>query len=176
MAELTDTEKKMSSSSSSSSPVPNQNVAANNNTGGDLFSPTSAAAWALSTLHNFGAAAPNDTGARPTTDSLIGTRLFNNADATSADAPRVPAETPGPKQINNAADVMPGPTTQAAASVTWGQPQFQHPNNVSIGTTTKLDITMRLQLLSLSLLRLGSSLVRFMWNVLFHIIGQVIGG
>jgi len=146
-----------STSTSATSPVPNSNVTANNNTNnnndnnggtGDLFSPTSAAAWALSTLHNFGAAAPSDNGngPRPTTDSLqlTGTRLFNNnnnnnnntgvttsADAVHSAADAVHSAPSGPNQINNAAGYGAGAHSQATPSVTWGQPQFKHPNNVS---------------------------------------------
>lgn len=118
---------------SSSSPLPNPNVAANANTGGDLFSPTSAAAWALSTLHNFGAAAPNDNGGpRPTADSLTGTRLFNNSGAPSNDSTSPPTTTSAPIQTDSAVIGLPASNIQATNGVTWGQTQFQLPNHVSM--------------------------------------------
>ncbi|KAG7341510.1 E2F/DP family winged-helix DNA-binding domain containing protein [Nitzschia inconspicua] len=50
----------------------------------EMFSPTSAAAWALSTMHNFGAAAPpHNTTIRPSVEALTGTRLFNSAARSS---------------------------------------------------------------------------------------------
>jgi hypothetical protein len=114
------------------SPVLNPNATANNTNGSDLFSPTSAAAWALSTLHNFGAAAPNDSGSRPTTDSLTGTRLFNNVGVTSADSTRIPVATSEPNQPSQATHcAISVSQTQATPGVTWGQPQFQQLNNVS---------------------------------------------
>lgn len=48
------------------------------NNDGEIFSPTSAAALALSTLHHFGA----DRDSRPSTGSLKGTRLFNKSGDT----------------------------------------------------------------------------------------------
>lgn len=123
MAEAAEQESK----SSSSSPVPNPNVTNHNNSGGDLFSPTSAAAWALSTLHNFGAAAPNDNGLRPTTDSLTGTRLFNNAGGSNNDSGRNPATT---LETNQATEVSQSAVSeQTATGIRWGQAQFQHSNN-----------------------------------------------
>jgi len=115
---------------SSSSPVPNPTVSSNNTNGGDLFSPTSAAAWALSTLHNFGAAAPNDNGPRPTTDSLTGTRLFNNVGVTSADSTRIPVTTLEPNQAAHCS--ISAVHTQATAGISWGQPQSQHHNNSNV--------------------------------------------
>lgn len=127
MAEVDVQEKK---TPSASSPLPNPNVAANANAGGDLFSPTSAAAWALSTLHNFGAAAPNDNGGpRPTADSLTGTRLFNNLGAPSADSTRPPTTTSAPNQTNSTVIGVLASNTQATSGVTWGQTQLQHPNH-----------------------------------------------
>lgn len=117
--------------SSSSSPMPNPNATSNNAGGEVLFSPTSAAAWALSTLHNFGAAAPNENGSRPTTDSLTGTRLFNNSVATSSESTRPPAPLTQPNQSIQA--LHPGAVahTQATTGVTWGQPQSQHNSNTN---------------------------------------------
>jgi hypothetical protein len=75
-----------------------------------MFSPkTSAAVMALSSLHNFGAAAPTPT-ARPTADSMTGTRLFNQGGgggAKPSDSPPMPSEgyTPAP---------------YAHGAVTWG--------------------------------------------------------
>jgi len=116
---------------SSSSPVPNPNVTASNPNAGDLFSPTSAAAWALSTLHNFGAAAPND-GSRPTADSLTGTRLFNNT--ARADSTTIPSMTSEPNQLGlvSTSGMLTAPSHAVTTTgVTWGQPHFQHHNNVS---------------------------------------------
>lgn len=117
------------------------NVAVNNSSGGDLFSPTSAAAWALSTLHNFGAAAPpNDSGQRPTTDSLTGTRLFNNGSGNpkaTLEATNESDKVSNP--INNSVGTITSTEKELAMSglaashattaVTWGHPQFQQPNN-----------------------------------------------
>ena len=118
--------------SSSSSPVPNPNLTATNNTGEDLFSPTSAAAWALSTLHNFGAAAPNENGLRPTADSLIGTRLFNNSSATSTDSAKTFSATSELSQTVNC--TTSSVHSQVESGVTWGQTEFQHRNTVSSWT------------------------------------------
>jgi len=118
----------------------------NNGNGSDLFSPTSAAAWALSTLHNFGAAAPNDNVQRPTTDSLTGTRLFKNGSGdTRSSNPKAALEASTEyakvsNQINSAETststtygrAMSGVAAHATTAVTWGQPQFQHPNNSQI--------------------------------------------
>ena len=124
---------------SSSSPMPNSNSTANNANGGDLFSPTSAAAWALSTLHNFGAAAPSDNGPRPTTDSLTGTRLFNNAGVISTDLNRTSVTTSDRTQTTQ--NVHCGVSiaqTQVTTGVKW-QPQFQHHSSVSVcGCSYKL--------------------------------------
>lgn len=129
MAEVAIQEKK----TSSSSPVPNPNVTANGTNGGDLFSPTSAAAWALSTLHNFGAAAPNDTRSRPTTDSLTGTRLFNNVASSTADSTITIAATLEPKQPSQDPHCsISAVHTQATTGVTWRQPQFQHHNDSNL--------------------------------------------
>mmetsp|Transcript_49133 Transcript_49133/g.55681 ORF Transcript_49133/g.55681 Transcript_49133/m.55681 type:complete len:485 (+) Transcript_49133:221-1675(+) len=146
MAEVGVSGKKTSSPATSSSV---SDAPINNGNGSDLFSPTSAAAWALSTLHNFGAAAPNDNGQRPTTDSLTGTRLFKNGcvetksnnHMTALDASNEYAKVS--TQINNSVKTSTSTTygramsgAAAAAhtttSVTWGQPQFQHPNNSQI--------------------------------------------
>jgi len=129
MAEAAIEEKK----TSSSSPVPNPNVTSNDANGSDLFSPTSAAAWALSTLHNFGAAAPNDTRSRPTTDSLTGTRLFNNVASSTADSTRTIAATSEQKKSSQDLHCSISTVhTQATTGVTWGQPQFQHHNDSNL--------------------------------------------
>jgi hypothetical protein len=62
-----------------------------NNDGDEMFSPTSAAALALSTLHHFGA----DRGSqRPSAEALKGTRLFNSGSKSSPAAGA--GDTPGP--------------------------------------------------------------------------------
>lgn len=109
----------------------------NNNNGKDLFSPTSAAAWALSTLHNFGAAAPTDNGERPATDSLTGTRLFNNV---TGNMKNINPATQGGTLTGSAADSnrkIPAITTVSASvsatkgaatpAVSWGQTNVQYP-------------------------------------------------
>jgi hypothetical protein len=137
--------KKTSSPAAATSSAGNGNgdVVVNNSSGGDLFSPTSAAAWALSTLHNFGAAAPaNDNGQRPTTDSLTGTRLFNNGSVDPKETLEASNESDEvSNSINNfvgttiTAEKEPAmsglATSYATTAVSWGQPQFQQPNNVS---------------------------------------------
>lgn len=117
---------------SSSSPVPNPNLTSNNSNGGDLFSPTSAAAWALSTLHNFGAAAPNDSGSRPTTDLLTGTRLFNNPSVTSTDSTHIPVATSDLKPRKVANCTVPAVQSQVVSGVTWGQTDYQHRNTSNL--------------------------------------------
>lgn len=117
---------------SSSSPVPNPTTSATNGSGEVLFSPTSAAAWALSTLHNFGAAAPTDNGTRPSTDSLTGTRLFNNAGVTNSNSIHNPAVPSGPNQSSQ--NIQSGISvvhSQGPTGVTWGQTQFQNHSTVS---------------------------------------------
>jgi hypothetical protein len=109
--------------------MPNPNATANSSGGEALFSPTSAAAWALSTLHNFGAAAPTDNGSRPTTDSLTGTRLFNNAGVTNSDSSRTPALLAQPIQSSQNIHSSGVTHTQTTTGVTWGQPQLQHHSN-----------------------------------------------
>mmetsp|Transcript_16667 Transcript_16667/g.45796 ORF Transcript_16667/g.45796 Transcript_16667/m.45796 type:complete len:450 (-) Transcript_16667:617-1966(-) len=114
--------------SPTSSPLPN--ATENSTSGGDLFSPTSAAAWALSTLHNFGAAAPNDNGGlRPTAGSLTGTRLFKSSGEASADSTTPPNITSAPNQIKSTAIGASGSSTQPTSGVSWGENQFQHPNH-----------------------------------------------
>lgn len=116
----------------SSSPVPNPNATANNGSAEVLFSPTSAAAWALSTLHNFGAAAPTENGQRPSTDSLTGTRLFNNAGVSNPDSVHTSAVTSGSNQFSqNIKSGISVVHTQATTGVTWGQTQFQSNSSVS---------------------------------------------
>jgi len=144
MVEVDVSEKKTSSPTTTSSI---SDVPVNNGNGSDLFSPTSAAAWALSTLHNFGAAAPNDNGQRPTTDSLTGTRLFKNGSGdTKSSNPMIALDASNEyakvsNQINNSVETststtygraMSGAAAHATTSVTWGQPQFQHSNNSQI--------------------------------------------
>ena len=117
---------------SSSSPVPNPNASASNGSREVLFSPTSAAAWALSTLHNFGAAAPTDNGPRPSTDSLTGTRLFNNAGRTHSDSIHTPSVASAPNQSSQ--NIHSGVSmvhSQGTTGVTWGQTQFQNHSTVS---------------------------------------------
>eukprot|EP00531_Pseudo-nitzschia_arenysensis_P010227 CAMPEP_0116126608 /NCGR_PEP_ID=MMETSP0329-20121206/6419_1 /TAXON_ID=697910 /ORGANISM="Pseudo-nitzschia arenysensis, Strain B593" /LENGTH=432 /DNA_ID=CAMNT_0003620695 /DNA_START=228 /DNA_END=1526 /DNA_ORIENTATION=- len=96
-----------------------------------LFSPTSAAAWALSTLHNFGAAAPSDNGPRPSTDSLTGTRLFNNAGVASTDPIHTPAVTSGTNQPSQTMQSGISAVHTQTAGVTWGQTQFQNHSNTN---------------------------------------------
>ena len=115
----------------SSSPMPTSNGAATNAGGEVLFSPTSAAAWALSTLHNFGAAAPTDNASRPSTESLTGTRLFNNGVVTSSGSAATPVTS---SSANLSAQTLhPGivANTQPTTGVTWGQTQMQHRASVS---------------------------------------------
>lgn len=117
-------------SESSSSPVPNPTTGTSTNIRGDLFSPTSAAAWALSTLHNFGAAAPNDTeNPRPTTESLTGTRLFKTITLPNSDLAGLPPIAGNAAQHQSKSTVLDASASNTHASVTWGQPQFQHPNH-----------------------------------------------
>jgi hypothetical protein len=91
----------------------------------ELFSPTSAAAWALSTMHNFGAAAPphNET-TRPNAKALTGTRLFNgavsNGNGTNMTEPNVDSVTPSSSFNGN-------PT----ATISWGDLQVQDAKSVS---------------------------------------------
>jgi hypothetical protein len=118
--------------SSSSSPIPSSNVTTNNSNGGDLFSPTSAAAWALSTLHNFGAAAPNENGARPTTDALTGTRLFN-AGVNGVDSTRTNTstlETSQSSKVTNSS--ISDAHTHVTTGVRWEQQQFQRHCNSNL--------------------------------------------
>jgi hypothetical protein len=63
------------------SPVPSKHISQHSLTSGapeEMFSPTSAAAWALSTMHHFCAAtSPHSKTTRPKVNALTGTRLFN---------------------------------------------------------------------------------------------------
>lgn len=57
----------------------------------DMFSPTSAAALALSTLHHFGADRGANQRPHPPTSGLRGTRLFNTSSNTNSNAPTAPS-------------------------------------------------------------------------------------
>lgn len=107
----------------------------------EFFSPTSAAAWALSTLHNFGAAAPIENTQRPTTDTLTCTRLFNNGTSSTLNVDLVSnkkAVNDAIKDSNESTNSTVTTTsvtkclnqtkvlaTNTTAAVSWGQMDFQ---------------------------------------------------
>mmetsp|Transcript_25331 Transcript_25331/g.59296 ORF Transcript_25331/g.59296 Transcript_25331/m.59296 type:complete len:459 (+) Transcript_25331:208-1584(+) len=126
--------------SSSCSPVSNPNLTGNSSTAEELFSPTSAAAWALSTLHNFGAAAPNDNGSRPSTDSLIGTRLFNNSSVASNDSTKILSATSEQNLTHTENCVLPAAHPHAVSGVTWGQTEIQHRNTSNLVDPSPLGV------------------------------------
>jgi hypothetical protein len=108
------------------SPVPSkQHISQHSVTTGapeEMFSPTSAAAWALSTMHHFVVAtSPQSKTTRPNGNSLTGTRLFNGAASNST------------TKVDNDDSSLPisqAPVglkkSSAAGSITWGNLQV-HP-------------------------------------------------
>lgn len=113
-------------------PVPLRQHSVTSGAPEEMFSPTSAAAWALSTMHNFGAAAPpHNTANRPDVKALTGTRLFNGAVCNGG---------PGPTQQSNTnapALTTIGPTTSmkesasSSSAVSWGNLQVHQVYSVS---------------------------------------------
>jgi hypothetical protein len=98
----------------------------------ELFSPTSAAAWALSTLHNFGAATSADTAPRLSGDSLTGTRLFKSSSAYEDKADGTDARASGTIAFEDSNRTeMTNPTMcNFSVSNAYSQPLIATPGNV----------------------------------------------
>lgn len=88
-----------------------------NNDGEEMFSPTSAAALALSTLHHFGAERDSR---RPSAESLKGTRLFNSGSSSK----KAGADTPSPQSLGTNTEKQNADNHQAATNA---PPSAKHP-------------------------------------------------